>query len=152
MPSVIVPSSDARLDRRTGSPEGLARRVAELERQIGALTSKQMGGMARLNNLVQFWDDSYRMVIHGPYLPMYSIPSIASGSYVDLTFTHNLNIPNGHYIPIGTFAGGNASDRAQPPSQQSRDANQVTCRFANSWGGAIGPFTWDGVLVARYPV
>lgn len=34
MASVIPAASDARLERRTGSPEGLARRVAELEKQV----------------------------------------------------------------------------------------------------------------------
>lgn len=89
-----------------------------------------------------------KLKIYGPYLPMFSITSIASGSFADIAFTHNLNIPDAYYVPIGTYAGGGASDRLQPPSQTSRTENAITMRFANSWSGAIGPCSWDGILVA----
>jgi hypothetical protein len=36
---VIDPSTDARQERRTGSPEGLARRIAELERRVSRYES-----------------------------------------------------------------------------------------------------------------
>jgi hypothetical protein len=35
VPHILDPSTDARLERRVGSTEGLARRVAELERRLG---------------------------------------------------------------------------------------------------------------------
>lgn len=41
MANVIMPGADPRLDRRVGSPEGLARRVSEIERLPGrSLTPK----------------------------------------------------------------------------------------------------------------
>jgi hypothetical protein len=39
--NVVMPGMDARQDRRTGSPEGLARRVAELERRLGRFEGRQ---------------------------------------------------------------------------------------------------------------
>lgn len=36
--SIVIPSMDPRNERRTGSPEGLARRVTELERRVSNLT------------------------------------------------------------------------------------------------------------------
>jgi hypothetical protein len=41
---IVVPSMDPRNDRRTGTPEGLARRVAELERRLGAFEGRQRHG------------------------------------------------------------------------------------------------------------
>ena len=119
---------------------GMLDRMERLERTIAFYVALAGGGGIQPNGPLK---------IYGPFLPMFSINSIASGAFVDVTFNHNLNIPNGHYVPLGTFAGGGASDRAQPPTQMSRSANSLTCRFANSWSGAIGPFTWDGILIGR---
>lgn len=38
MPATVIPSMDPRHERRVGNPEGLARRVGELERRVGRYT------------------------------------------------------------------------------------------------------------------